>query len=50
MEHQTSFKAALNFELVYTFFYFVPMGLSGHGGFGFYKYAVPTELKIDMPS
>ncbi|MDM8554269.1 hypothetical protein QUF75_06025 [Desulfococcaceae bacterium HSG7] len=25
------------------------MGLSGHGGFGFYKYAAPTELKTDMP-
>ncbi|MDM8540068.1 hypothetical protein QUF90_03175 [Desulfococcaceae bacterium HSG9] len=24
-------------------------GLSGHGGFGFYKYAAPTELKTDMP-
>ncbi|MDM8557067.1 hypothetical protein QUF75_20275 [Desulfococcaceae bacterium HSG7] len=29
--------------------YAVPMGLSGHGGFGFYKYAAPTELKTDMP-
>ncbi len=28
--------------------YLVPMGLSGHGGFGFYKYAAPTELKTDM--
>ncbi len=27
--------------------YAVPMGLSGHGGFGFYKYAAPTELKTD---
>ncbi|MDM8541565.1 hypothetical protein QUF90_10805 [Desulfococcaceae bacterium HSG9] len=25
------------------------MGLSEHGGFGFYKYAAPTELKTDMP-
>ena len=25
------------------------MGLSGYGGFGFYKYAAPTELKTDMP-
>ena len=24
------------------------MGLSGHGGFGFYKYAAPTELKTNM--
>ncbi|MDM8540556.1 hypothetical protein QUF90_05660 [Desulfococcaceae bacterium HSG9] len=29
--------------------YAVPTGLSGHGGFGFYKYAAPTELKTDMP-
>ncbi|MDM8544772.1 hypothetical protein QUF90_27185 [Desulfococcaceae bacterium HSG9] len=29
--------------------YDVPTGLSGHGGFGFYKYAAPTELKTDMP-
>ncbi|MDM8555523.1 hypothetical protein QUF75_12390 [Desulfococcaceae bacterium HSG7] len=28
----------------------VPTGLSEHGGFGFYKYAAPTELKTDMPS
>ncbi|MDM8542077.1 hypothetical protein QUF90_13400 [Desulfococcaceae bacterium HSG9] len=28
--------------------YAVPTGLSGHGGFGFYKYAAPTELKTDM--
>ncbi len=26
------------------------MGLSGHGEFGFYKYAAPTELKTDRPS
>ncbi|MDM8542911.1 hypothetical protein QUF90_17700 [Desulfococcaceae bacterium HSG9] len=30
--------------------YTVPTGLSGHGGFGFYKYAAPTELKTDRPS
>ncbi|MDM8541194.1 hypothetical protein QUF90_08905 [Desulfococcaceae bacterium HSG9] len=29
--------------------YTVPTGLSGHGEFGFYKYAAPTELKTDMP-
>ncbi|MDM8541389.1 hypothetical protein QUF90_09895 [Desulfococcaceae bacterium HSG9] len=29
--------------------YAVPTGLSGHGGFGFYKYTAPTELKTDMP-
>ncbi|MDM8540465.1 caspase family protein [Desulfococcaceae bacterium HSG9] len=29
--------------------YTVPTGLSGHGGFGFYKYADPTELKTDRP-
>ncbi len=28
----------------------VPMGLSGHGGFGFYKYAAHTELKTDARS
>ncbi len=26
------------------------MGLTGHEGFGFYKYAASTELKTDMPS
>ncbi|MDM8539470.1 hypothetical protein QUF90_00140 [Desulfococcaceae bacterium HSG9] len=30
--------------------YAVPTGLSGHGGFGFYKYAAPTELKTDARS
>ncbi|MDM8544112.1 hypothetical protein QUF75_03960 [Desulfococcaceae bacterium HSG7] len=29
--------------------YAVPTGLSEHRGFGFYKYAAPTELKTDMP-
>ncbi|MDM8542933.1 hypothetical protein QUF90_17810 [Desulfococcaceae bacterium HSG9] len=27
--------------------YAVPTGLSRHRGFGFYKYAAPTELKAD---
>ncbi|MDM8539919.1 hypothetical protein QUF90_02410 [Desulfococcaceae bacterium HSG9] len=27
--------------------YAVPTGLSGHRGFGFYKYAAPTDLKTD---